>query len=299
MIQALVRPLENDDLPAVRTIMDASRMVDAIPGFVASEVDRALLRISADPGGTLLAIDDGSVVGYCTPLRDDLTIHPHHRRRGHGRRLVAAARSLVARRGEDELVLYVPPHLPASGAFATSLGFRYRSSLWQFELPAEVRVPAASFPGDVVTRTWNGDEDLDAWVRFVSASFEGHPTPIHLSPEVVRRINAEPSFDPEGIKIVATCEAPDDPIAFGRVELLREPDAEPIGYVNLIGVLPAWRGRGLGRELLRWSVGHLRERGARTIQLSVEAANARATELYRRHGFVPDIEWPHWSLPAS
>ncbi|HEY7523735.1 MAG TPA: GNAT family N-acetyltransferase [Candidatus Limnocylindrales bacterium] len=299
MIDGLVRPLETDDLAAVRGIMDASRRVDAIPGFVASEVDRALLRISADPHGTLLAIDDGRVVGYCTPLRDDLTIHPDHRRRGHGRRLVAAARSLVASRGEDELVLYVPPHLPASGAFAASLGFRYRSSLWQFELSPEIPVPDAAFPGNVVTRTWRGDEDLDAWVRFVRASFEGHPTPIHLSPEIVRRINAEPSFDPEGIRVVMTCDEPEVPIAYGRVELLADAGGAPTGYVNGIGVLPAWRGRGLGRELLRWGVGHLRLRGAGTIQLSVEAANERATDLYRRHGFVPDIEWPHWSLPAT
>jgi ribosomal protein S18 acetylase RimI-like enzyme len=69
-----------------------------------------------------------------------------------------------------------------------------------------------------------------------------------------------------------------------------------IGYVTMIGVLPTWRGRGLGRELLRWSVGYLRDRGAQLIELSVEAANDRATELYRRHGFVPTIEWPNWTL---
>jgi ribosomal protein S18 acetylase RimI-like enzyme len=64
----------------------------------------------------------------------------------------------------------------------------------------------------------------------------------------------------------------------------------------MVGVLPAWRGRGLGRELLRWSVEYLRGRGAGLIELSVEAANDRATELYRKHGFVPTIEWPHWAL---
>jgi ribosomal protein S18 acetylase RimI-like enzyme len=64
-------------------------------------------------------------------------------------------------------------------------------------------------------------------------------------------------------------------------------------------VLPAWRGRGLGRELLRWGVTELRGRGAGPIELSVEAQNERATGLYRAHGFEPAIEWPHWVLPVS
>jgi ribosomal protein S18 acetylase RimI-like enzyme len=40
-----------------------------------------------------------------------------------------------------------------------------------------------------------------------------------------------------------------------------------------------WRGRGAGR-----------------IVLAVEAANDRATRLYRAHGFEPIIEWPHRGL---
>jgi ribosomal protein S18 acetylase RimI-like enzyme len=31
----------------------------------------------------------------------------------------------------------------------------------------------------------------------------------------------------------------------------------------------------------------------------VEARNERATNLYRRHGFAPAIEWPHWVLPIA
>ncbi len=72
-----------------------------------------------------------------------------------------------------------------------------------------------------------------------------------------------------------------------------------LGEVGLIGVLPAWRGRGLGREALRWGVNELRGRGAGRIVLAVEAANERATRLYRSHGFEPMIEWPHWELPLD
>jgi ribosomal protein S18 acetylase RimI-like enzyme len=59
-------------------------------------------------------------------------------------------------------------------------------------------------------------------------------------------------------------------------------------------VLPRWRGRGLGRELLRWGIALCRARGAERIELSVEALNERALGLYRTDGFEPTIEWPHW-----
>ncbi|MET8086249.1 GNAT family N-acetyltransferase [Micromonospora sp. NPDC005237] len=51
-----------------------------------------------------------------------------------------------------------------------------------------------------------------------------------------------------------------------------------------IGVLRAWRGRGVGRALLRTVLGAARDRGIRTVSLSVERANA-AARLYASEGF--------------
>ena len=293
-----VRPSRPEDESPLRSIMHASIEADGVPGFTPADAERQLARMLPDPEGTLVACEGELVVGYCVPRLDVLTVHPAYRRRGHGRRLIAAALELVRRRGELPLNLYVPPHLEASRRFAESLGFRYRSSLWRFELPAEVAVPAAVFPPEVVVRTWAPDEDVDAWVSFMIASFEGHPSQITPTPEVIRAVNARADFDPDGILVVSPVDEPDRKIAFARVELLPRDDGQAAGYVSMIGVLPAWRGRGLGRELLRWSVGYLRRRGAGLIELSVEAAADRATGLYRRHGFVPTIEWPNWTLDA-
>jgi mycothiol synthase len=207
----------------------------------------------------------------------------------------------VRSRGEDELQLYVPPHLPASVAFARAVGLRYRSSLWQFRLASGVDVPAPTFPDDVAIRTWDPatDTDFDAWAAFMLAAFEGHPTPMSWSPGVIRAVHEDAGFDPDLILLVGRAERPSDLIAFTRLELHDDPVAGRTGDVGLIGVLPSWRRRGLGRELLRWGVTTLRARGAGPIELSVEAANDRATALYRAHGFLPDIEWPHWVLPVD
>ena len=294
--------MQADDASAIREIMEASLATDEIPGFVRSDIERALVRIVPDPEGTVVALEDERVVGYCTPHHDDLTVHPDVRRRGHGRRLVPAALESVRRRhGDHELQLYVPPHLPGSVAFAEALGFRYRSSLWQFQLAPECPISAPTFSPDVVTRSYDPilDADVDAWVAFMLATFEGHPTRMTWTPSVVAHVNAAADFDPSGILIVAPVDEPTKRIAFARVESFTDERGEMTGDVGLIGVLPAWRGRGLGRELLRWGVADLRRRGAGLVELSVEADNERATQLYRSHGFEPAIEWPHWVLSGG
>jgi mycothiol synthase len=296
-----VRTARLDDLPGIREVQEACLATDGIPGFERSDIDRAMVRIEPDLEGTVVVIEDGRLVGYCTPNHDDLTVHPDARRRGHGRRLVPAALEVVRSRGSDELELYVPTHLPASVAFATALGFHYRSSLWQFELERGHPVAGPVFPEDVELRPFSQEleGDIDAWVAFMLAAFEGHPTTMHWTPSVIAHINAAPDFDPTSIAVLTEAGDPRARIGFARIETFDDDDGGRTGYVGLIGVLPAWRRRGLGRELLRWSVAELRRRDAGRIELSVEADNERATALYRAHGFEPAIEWPHWVLPTA
>jgi mycothiol synthase len=294
-----VRRLRVAELDSVRAIMEASLAVDDLPGHTSADIDRAIARIPLDPDGTALALDGETVVGYCTPRLDDLTVHPDHRRRGHGRRLVAEGRAIVAERGFAHLQLHGPQHLPATRAFIDALGFRYHSSLWRFELDPAVSVPEASFPPDVAVRELAPDEDLDAFVALLNDSFADHPTPLSWTVDVIRHVNGLPDFDPTGIRIVTSAGRPGDLIGFARAEVRRDHAGVVEGSIGLIGVRAEWRGRGLGRELLRWAIGHLRGRGAGLVHLSVEALNETATRIYRAAGFVPTIEWPHYVLPSA
>lgn len=62
---------------------------------------------------------------------------------------------------------------------------------------------------------------------------------------------------------------------------------------------PPLRGRGLGRELVRWGVTDVRRRGAGEVFLSVEGESEGALRLYESLGFARHVEWPHWVLPAD
>ena len=295
----LVRRFRRGDEAGIRAVMDASFDVDHMPGWTRKDIDVAISRLPADPVGVVVAEDDGEIVGYCAPRFDDLTVHPDRRRRGIGRQLVEAALELSAERGLPELTLFVPNHLPASTAFAHELGFTYGSSLWLFRLPADREVAAAVLPAGFIVSTWSASIDVEAFVAFANAAWEGHPSPLHLTPDLARLVAELPDFDPNGICFVARETAPDVPIAFAKVELRADDAGRPSGWIGQIGVVPVERGNGLGRWLLRWGVAYLRERGAEVVELAVEAANDRALGLYRRNGFEPAVEWPHWVLPVE
>ena len=51
------------------------------------------------------------------------------------------------------------------------------------------------------------------------------------------------------------------------------------------GVSPSVRGTGVGYELLRLSLAHLRRHGCRKVSLTVTASNREAVDLYERTGF--------------
>jgi len=57
-------------------------------------------------------------------------------------------------------------------------------------------------------------------------------------------------------------------------------------YVSDLVVLPRWRGRGIGRALMRRADGFARRHGTGTLRVNVLARNTRAWRLYRRIGFA-------------
>jgi mycothiol synthase len=296
MIDASVRGFQPGDEPAILTVAEAALEVDRWPGVDRQVIVRMVDRLVGDPGGTAVALEGEQIVGYCAPRFDDLTVHPGFRRRGHGRRLIAAAVDIVRSRGLNELVLFGSTDTPAGAGFIAAMGARYVHSDWRFDLAPEVAVPAAAFPADVALRTYDHPADLYAYAALAAESFADHPTPIPFTTELISRSHSLPDFDPGGILLVAPVSDPARPVAWTKVRRFATDAGEPQGSVDFVGVVPTWRRRGLGRELLHWGIARLRANGARTIELNVTATNEKALDLYRSTGFEPAIEWPHYAV---
>ena len=76
----------------------------------------------------------------------------------------------------------------------------------------------------------------------------------------------------------------------------REVDGETIGWISLLGVRPAWRGRGFGERLLQHSLNELHRRGLQHAALNVDAKNmTSALRLYAKLGMQPKPSFTIWS----
>lgn len=97
--------------------------------------------------------------------------------------------------------------------------------------------------------------------------------------DLMAAIRNRPGFCPQATWLVA---APDGDLA-GTVQGLR--DKKGLGAVQNIGVVPEYRGLGLGAAILARSLAGFRAAGASRVYLEVTAQNDAAVRLYRRFGF--------------
>jgi mycothiol synthase len=291
------RAMRPDDADAILAAAVASLERGEIEGVSRHFLEESADRLRHEPELGAVAVEGERVVGWVVPRHDDLTVDLPYRRRGHGTRLVAAGRMLAGAAGHDHLRLYVPAH-PGPEAFARAAGLAYHSSLWKLRLDPATATDSPRFADDVVIRWIEPGTDDESFTRLLNTTFADHPSPLDVDLATIRRVHGEPAFDPSTILLVAAASDRDRPIAFCRVGTSHEDDGRLTGEVKLVGVRPEARGRGIGRQLVRWGIEACRERGAVDVYLSVEGENRGALRLYESLGFRQDVEWPHWTIAA-
>jgi len=291
-----VRPARPEDEPAILAAMLGALDRGEYPGLDRHYVERSAARVSTEPELLAVAEDGGRLAGWIAPVDFELTVDLPFRRRGHATRLLAAGRDIAAGAGMPNL-LWVPPREPPQ-AFGRASGMRYHSSLWQLRLGAGSPVTAPQFADDLRVRPIALGTDDSPFLELVVDTFRDHPTPLLLDLAQVQRAHARPDFDPATILLVTTAAAPDRLVAFCRIRGHIGDDGRPHWEIAHVGVRRELRGRGLGRDLVRWGVTEARRRGADDVVLSVEGENERALGLYESLGFERDLEWRRWAVPS-
>jgi GNAT superfamily N-acetyltransferase len=93
--------------------------------------------------------------------------------------------------------------------------------------------------------------------------------------------------DPDGLTIAFGAIEQGDLAGTVALEFSAKPKIRHKALVVGMYVMPAWRGKGLARDLLERAIGHCRARGdIRAVQLEVTEGNEPALQLYRALGFT-------------
>ncbi|CAG1019528.1 Streptothricin acetyltransferase [Burkholderiaceae bacterium] len=96
--------------------------------------------------------------------------------------------------------------------------------------------------------------------------------------------------------LLVACGDDDAPIGYLH---LQDNTSDQEAYIDYLGVMPAQRGRGIGRALLDAAAAWGAARGHGHLALTVREDRPTAYELYRRAGFVQISAGRHWRKPAA
>jgi mycothiol synthase len=270
--------LDDEEIAAVRALAAAATEADGT-----DPVSEDVLLHLRDPAN-LLVHDEGSLVAFAHLDEEEgaaeLAVHPEHRRKGHGSRVVT---ELLERTAGKRLRVWAHGEHPGAVRLAEKYGFRRARALWQMRRNLdEPPLAPPQLPEGVRLRSFVVGKDEAEFLRVNNAAFDWHPEQGGWDVEQVKLREAEPWFDPEGFLLAV--DADDRLLGFHWTKV--HPGDEPLGEVYVLGVDPSARGLRLGSALTLAGLHHLRERGLRTVLLYVESDNGAAIRLYQGLGFA-------------
>lgn len=176
---------------------------------------------------------------------------------------------------------FIPEDRTAVRAIWEGLGLRVERYAYVLEHPG-TPVPDVRLPeGYGLQYVHESDQEaLATFCDLLNISFAGHPQRTDATPERLVRDIVGPYGLPDGLLLLWV---DGQPVGTVSVERDDEPGAAAIGGVT---VHPAYRGRGLGRLLIRQALNVAAAAGLRPVYLSVSANNEAAIRLYVGEGFV-------------
>jgi ribosomal protein S18 acetylase RimI-like enzyme len=189
---------------------------------------------------------------------------------------------------ESQLLLH--PSGSHSGVFLDA-GFQvYRRLFMVRKLDGFFAVPRVHLPVRFDLRPWR-DEDLNAAAQLIATAYRGHPdgvvndqyNTLHGS---MRFLNNIVRFSGCGVFSPPVSHVVIDRITREMVALVLGSRVSPqSGHITQLCVHPAYRRRGMARNLLNLAASCFLRQGVSEISLTVTEANTEAIDLYRAEGY--------------
>jgi len=275
-------------------ILDEATRVDGTPPVS----DQALL---AARQGARTVIDFGEAVGIVGQGELDLVVRPSARGRGLGRR---ALRELLAlEQATGDLRAWAHGENPAADVLLRGAGFSPVRTLLRMVLPPE-RLSAAIAESrplpegfDIVPFTLGDERLAAAWVRVNAAAFADHPEQGNVTREDFDAMTREPWFIADDLRFAV--DRADGRVAGFEWVKTTEDGGETETELYVLGVDPAFAGRGLGAALLGETLRSMAAHQPTRITLYVDGDNANAVSLYERAGFEVEQRSVQWLRAAQ
>lgn len=241
----------------------------------------------------LLAYAGTDLVGYAQVDEGsaELVVAPAHRRQGVGSALLGAlpAGSRVWAHGDQ----------PAAEAFVAARSLQVVRELFVLgrRFADHPPLPEAVLPPGLVARGFRVGADEQEWLRVNALAFAHHAEQGRLTLADLEARMAEPWFDPAGLILVVPVGEEQTVAAFHWTKVRPEDGS---GEVYVVGVDPAYQGRGLGRPLTLLGLHHLRDLGVADVILYVDGDNPAALAVYRGLGFTTrSVDRMYAALPLT
>lgn len=288
--------LSPEQRSAVQALVAAAERVDGVPPLSEQPMLR-LARPDADAAVThLLGYSSSHLVGYAQldsggeHPSAELVVDPQSRRQGVATTLLDALPTDVA--------IWAHGKVAAAESFAAARDLTVTRELWILELALDdpaVTLDPVVLPEGLTVRTFVPGQDEQEWLRVNAAAFAHHPEQGRMTRSDLDARLAEPWFDPAGLLLVVP-EDSGSTRAEGAIAAFHWTKVHPpgeqsdeargaVGEVYVVGVDPAYQGRGLGRPVTLLGLHHLQQLGIREVILYVDGDNPAALRIYRGLGF--------------
>ena len=212
----------------------------------------------------------------------DCLIHPDHRRRGLASKLLGYATHRARELGVKVAQVNIPQDNVIAKSALSRLGFRFIRRFLQLRLAiSEIRGQDINHPTLQCRHMQRGEEDKLTQIQ--NRSFAGT---WGYNPNTVEEITYWTNLTnccPEDV--ILACDG-DKVVGYCWTRITHEAATnERKGQIRMLGVDPAYQGRGIGKGVLLAGLSYLKSKAVQVVELTVDSKNKAACGLYRSAGF--------------